>query len=67
MNKKPKKPIAADKNANDSANNAREPQTNFDLGDFERWLDAQLAVLEASYESFATTNSQRAFFNRESR
>ena len=66
MYEKPKEPKMVDKNnANGAANGARKSRSDFQLGDFELWLETQLADLEAKYESFATINSNRAFFDRD--
>ena len=67
MYEKPKNPKTVDNNANGAGNGARESRSDFQLGDFELWLETQLADLEAKYESFATINSNRAFFDRDSR
>ena len=67
MYEKPKNPKTAADNANGSANDTREPRANVDVGDFELWLESELVKLEARYESFSTTNSNRAFFNRDAR
>ena len=37
---------------------------NFQISDFEKWLDSELAKLVDLYEEFVTKNSNRGYYSR---
>jgi hypothetical protein len=67
MYKKPDKSDSADERANNTENGKPESGADLFNGNFELWLEQQLAELEARYESFVTVSSIREFFNHKSR
>ena len=37
---------------------------NFQISDFEKWLDSELAKLVDQHEEFVTKNSNRSYYSR---
>lgn len=63
MYKKPNNP-KTDQVSEKLVESAAQRKNNLHLTNFELWLEIELAELEAKFVSFATTKSNRSFFQR---